>query len=192
MIKWLIILSYICGGMNLNELNELWDILDENRNKTGRLHERGKQLQKDEYHLVVHVWIVNDKNEFLISKRTPNKPSYPNMWECTGGSAIAGDDSLTTAIKEVGEELGVILEPQNGFLFKQYQCCCDDCGGSALVDIWVFRQNVDITSVVLQANETCDAMWATKEQIDRMIEEKTFIGREVFFYIDELQSIAFA
>jgi isopentenyldiphosphate isomerase len=166
-------------------LSELWDVLDENRNKTGRLHERGKQMQKDEYHLVVHVWIVNDKNEFLISKRTPNK-SYPNMWECTGGSAIAGDDSLATAIKEVEEELGIILNPQNGFLFKQYKRCCEECGGGDFVDVWIFRQNVDILSVVLQPNETCDVMWATKEQIDFMIEEKTFIGRELYSYIDEL------
>jgi isopentenyldiphosphate isomerase len=169
-------------------LSELWDILDENRNKTGRLHERGKPMQKDEYHLVVHVWIVNDKNEFLISKRTPNK-TYPNMWESTGGSAIAGDDSLTSAIKEAREELGVVLEPQNGFLFKQYkrywaECGCGGCG--AFFDVWVFRQNVDISAVALNPDETCDVMWATKEQIDLMMEDGSFVGRETFFYVDEL------
>ena len=39
---------------------ELWDILDENGNKTGRLHERGKPMNKGEYHLEVSVWIEND------------------------------------------------------------------------------------------------------------------------------------
>jgi len=26
------------------------------------------------------------------------------MWECTGGNAVAGDDSLTTALKEAKQQ----------------------------------------------------------------------------------------
>jgi 8-oxo-dGTP pyrophosphatase MutT (NUDIX family) len=91
---------------------ELWDVLDENGNATSRFHERGKPMNKGEYHLEVSVWIENDNGEYLISQRSPNK-TFPNMWECTGGSAVAGDGSLTTALKEAKEELGIILEPQN-------------------------------------------------------------------------------
>lgn len=31
------------------------------------------------------------------------------MWETTGGSAVAGDDSLTAALRETKEELGIDL-----------------------------------------------------------------------------------
>ena len=48
---------------------ELWDILDENGNKTGCLHERGKPMRKGEYHLTVNVWIENDNGEYLIHGR---------------------------------------------------------------------------------------------------------------------------
>ena len=82
------------------DIMELWDILDKEGNPTGRRHKRGTTLGKDEYHLTVYVWIRNDKGEYLISKRAPNKTSS-NLWECTGGNAIAGQDSLTTALKEV-------------------------------------------------------------------------------------------
>ncbi|HBL84388.1 MAG: hypothetical protein A2Y17_04825 [Clostridiales bacterium GWF2_38_85] len=51
-------------------MTEYWDILDENGNKTGCLHERGKIMQKGEYHLVAQVWIMNGKGEFLISRRS--------------------------------------------------------------------------------------------------------------------------
>lgn len=101
---------------------ELWDVLDKSGTVTGRVHERGKPMNKGEYHLEVHVWIENDKGEYLISLRSSNKTS-PNMWECTGGNAVAGDDSLTTALKEVKEELGIVLEPQNGRMIRhQLQC----------------------------------------------------------------------
>ncbi|MCL1884505.1 MAG: NUDIX domain-containing protein [Defluviitaleaceae bacterium] len=167
---------------------EFWDILDKNGNKTGRLHERGHTItnvmKQGEYHLVVHVWIMNRKNEFLISKRTPNK-SYPNMWECTGGSAVASDDSATTAVKEVQEELGVILEPQNGQLFKRYIRAYDN-GSGDFVDVWLFRQDINLSTIRFQVNETCDAVFADKSKIEQMIADGTFIGREIFPYLDDL------
>ena len=73
---------------------ELWDIYDENRNKTGQIMERGKyRLEKGEYHIVVTGIILNSKNEILISQRAPNK-TLPLQWECNGGSILAGETSL--------------------------------------------------------------------------------------------------
>ncbi|WP_008826837.1 NUDIX hydrolase [Haloplasma contractile] len=37
--------------------------------------------------LSIHVWILNEEGEFLITKRTPNK-SLPNMWETSGGATL--------------------------------------------------------------------------------------------------------
>ena len=45
-------------------MSEFWDIYDENRNLTGKIHERGKPLAKGEYHLVVHIWVQNENGEF--------------------------------------------------------------------------------------------------------------------------------
>jgi len=160
---------------------ELWDVLDENGNKTGKIAERGP-MGAGEYHLVVHVWIVNSKGEFLISKRTPNK-TFPNMWECTGGSAVAGDDSLTTAIKEVQEELGIVLAANNGELFKRYRRNYYESGD--FVDVWLFRQEVDLSDIVLQDGETCGAMLADRDKINRMIDEGIFICSNIFPYLDE-------
>jgi hypothetical protein len=50
------------GGINLAEF---WDILEENGNATGRLHERGKPMRDGEYHLEVSVWIENENGEYL-------------------------------------------------------------------------------------------------------------------------------
>lgn len=163
---------------------ELWDILDENGKVTGRLHERGKPMQEGEYHLEVYVFIENENGEYLISQRAPNK-TQPNMWECTGGNAVAGDDSLTTALTEVREELGVILDPQNGRMIRHHLSCSNiECHG--LIDVWLFRQNVDISTVVLAPNETCNVMWASRDKINRMIDEGTFTTWGLCIYIDEL------
>ena len=163
---------------------ELWDILDESGNTTGRLHERGKPMCEGEYHRTVYVLIENDNGEYLISQRSPNKHPFPGIWEFTGGNAIAGDDSLTTVLKETNEELGISLEPQSGRMIKHQirKCPCNHC----LADVWLFQQNIDISTVTLAPDGTCGAMWASRDEINRMIDEGTFATWEIFTYIDEL------
>lgn len=164
--------------------SELWDILDENGNQTGRTIERGKPMKPDEYHLVVHVWIKNDKGEYLITKRTPNKP-YPNMWETTGGSATTGDNSQQAALREVREEIGVKLNPANGNclfrLKRQYD------GSSDFVDVWLFNENIKLENIKMQPDEVNDAIWASPSEILSMIENGMFV--DVFTYLDELFKI---
>jgi len=144
---------------------ELWDILDENGNKTGRLQERGKTMQKGDYHLIVNVWIINSKGEFLISRRSKEKN---HQWHTTGGCVTAGEDSLTGALREVQEEIGITLDPNNGQHFKRISGRHVNDDGSYFVDAWLFRQEVDIDMVVFQVEEICDAMWASEAKIQEM------------------------
>jgi len=163
---------------------EFWDVLDENGNAAGRVHQRGKPMREGEYHLEVCVWIENDSGEYLISQRAPNK-TFPHMWECTGGNAVAGDDSLATALKEAKEALGVVLEPQNGRMV-QHHLPCGNAGCHGLIDVWLFRQNIDISSVTLAPDETCNAMWASRDEINFMIAEGTFATGGLFTCVEEL------
>lgn len=147
---------------------ELWDVYDENRGRTGRIHRRGDPLEPGEYHLVVHVWIRNGRGEYLLTKRSPNK-GYPNMWESTGGSALAGDDSLTAALREVREETGLVLDSKNGQIIHSYS------GADYHTDVWLFRQEYDLTDVMLQEGETCDKMAATTEMIASLSASGQFV-----------------
>jgi len=147
---------------------ELWDIVDEYGNKTGRLHNRGTPMKMGEYHLSVSVWILNNKGNFLISKRAPAQIT-PNMWETTGGSAIAGENSLEAALRETKEELGIALNPEKGHIFMKYIYPHSSGDGAAYFEVWIFMQEVDISSVVLQPTETCDVIWANKEKIKQLI-----------------------
>ncbi|MCL1849410.1 MAG: NUDIX domain-containing protein [Clostridiales bacterium] len=146
---------------------ELWDVYDAERKPTGRTHRRGEPLPPGDYHIVVHVWMQNSKGEFLITKRAPNK-LYPNMWETTGGSALVGDDSLTAAIREVKEETGLDLIPENG------RCIHTAIEGEDICDIWLFKQDFNIDDVVLQEYETIDAKYATADEIRAMLRSGEF------------------
>lgn len=147
---------------------ELWDVLDEHRQPTGRKHPRGVPLPAGDYHLVVLVLLQNDKGELLITRRAPTK-GYPNMWEVTGGSALAGDDSRQAALREMREETGIELDPAAGRIVATEQWSDSFC------DVWLFSQNFDVSAVTLQEGETTAAMAASLEQILQMEREGEFV-----------------
>ncbi|AGK97543.1 NUDIX hydrolase [Clostridium pasteurianum] len=164
---------------------ELWDILDGNGDKTGKTIQRGKTMEQDEYHLVVNVWIKNNNGEFLITKRTPNKQTFPNMWETTCGAAVIGEDSLKAALREVKEEISIDLSPTNGkCLFRLKR---QHNGFPDFVDVWLFKEEVDIADVIYQPEEVCAAKWATPSQILSLIETGKFT--DTFTYLRDLFKI---
>jgi len=158
---------------------ELLDIYDKTGNKTGRIIERGDTLQEDEYVLGAQVWIINSKQELLLTKRSKARG---HKWHGVGGVAMAGDDGFTTALREAKEEVGIDLIPTNGQFFKRHFY-----PSTTFCDIWIFRQEININDVVLQEEEACDAMLANKEQILQMIEDGIFVDIEYWYpYIEEL------
>ncbi|MDR2752111.1 MAG: NUDIX domain-containing protein, partial [Clostridiales bacterium] len=170
--------------LGLKGKHEYWDVYDENRQHTGRIHQRGVPMEKGDYHIVVRAWIVNSKGEFLITRRAFNKISYPGMWESPTGSVTCGEDSFTAVLREIQEETGIILYPERGELFTSY------IQANAFFDNWLFRQEFDLASVILQENETIDARKATWNEISEMIARGEFMGRDVFQEFDMLKGIA--
>ncbi len=98
---------------------ELWNVYDINRKCTGKVIDRhsDEKLKEGEYHLVVEAIIINSKGEILLSKRSKFKNKYPNMWECTGGSCIKGENSLQAILRELREELGIIFNDSDAIFF---------------------------------------------------------------------------
>ena len=160
---------------------ELWDILDENGDRTGKTIERGLPIPKGAYHLGVDIWIKNAKGEYLISRRSPDKQPDPGLWEPTCGSVIAGEDSLTAALREVKEELGITLDAGRGKHVTRF-CVPDDC----FIDCWLFEQEADINSVVLQEGETDAAKWAAADEIRKMASDEMFLGQRRVPYLNDL------
>ncbi|MCX7710217.1 MAG: NUDIX domain-containing protein [Clostridia bacterium] len=142
---------------------ELWDILDAEGNKTGRTIERGQLLKQGEYHLVVHVFILNGKGEFLIQKRSMNKEIWPGLWDITGGAVVSGEDSLTGALREVEEELGITLAPENFSLITRLQ------RKNRFADLWAAYADIAIEDVIMQAGEVDDVKYVNAGEMINLI-----------------------
>ena len=115
------------------------------------------------YTLSVSVWLTNGRGEYLLSKRHPAK-KFPNLWECTGGGALAGEESLEAGVREVREELGIVLRPGEGGLI--YRTRRDEFRD--FYDVWLFRCGAPLSSLTLQPEEVTEARWASRGEIKRL------------------------
>lgn len=161
---------------------ELWDVLDEHGNKNGSHIYRGEKLGNNQYHLVVEIWPINDNKELFIQKRTRSKQTHPGMWAVTGGSAIAGEDAKTAAIREFSEEVGITLKRDDlNFAFTMKR-------RSAIIYVYTTKKSFDIKDVVMQEEEVSDVKWANKHEIQEMQDNGTFVnfGKD---YFDKLFSV---
>lgn len=59
-------------------------------------------------HPVVHVHIVNRRNELFLQKRAADKDLYPNYWDtAVGGHVQSGEEVAAALRREAEEELGI-------------------------------------------------------------------------------------
>ena len=140
---------------------EYWDLYDRDGNSLQKTQVRGS-TNKNEYHIVVNIWIKNDDGKIILTKRDPNKP-WPNKWECSGGSVVAGEDSISGAKREVKEEIGIDINNIE-FIGRVIRDEYID-----LLDIYLCNENINIEETILQEGEVIDIKWYTKDEIINMV-----------------------
>lgn len=164
---------------------ELWDLYNKDRELIGKTHVRGEAIPDGCFHLVVHVWIRNKHGEYLISQRSANRPTFPLMWECVGGSVTAGEDSLAGALREVFEEVGVELSADCGrVVFSRVR---DVIGGKRfgdIMDVWLFDFDGDADLDAATTDEVADARWMRVEEIRTLYEEGKLVHTLDYFFTE--------
>lgn len=143
---------------------EYWDIYDADRIKTNRKHLRGEPIADGNYHLVVNIWIYNSQGKVLLTQRHPDIP-FPLKWACTGGSALAGEDTLTAAIRETREEIGLILSPDELIPAGQERRL------HSFLDTFIVCRDVLPGEIVMQPEEVVDFCWVNESQYRKMQRE---------------------
>jgi len=134
----------------------------------------------------VIAWLRNGAGKWLVTRRSATKSSYPLAWETPGGCAQAGEDSVTAVMREIREETGIVLRPEDGRLLRSYRRGeRPSWENPGFLDVWVFDVDVPADAIALQPGETCDARWETREGILRLIERGEFTPtREYPHYVE--------
>ena len=150
-------------------MEEIWDVYDENKRKTGETMKRVPYVYTPgKYNLIVTATILNSKNEILISKRAENK-KFGLMWELPGGAVRAGETSLEGILREVKEEIGIKFTKKEAILLKELKREKD------FKDIWLFKREVKDEEIKFADGEVIDTKWVSIEEFLKMFEEKQIV-----------------
>jgi len=155
-------------------MKEKFDVLNEWGEFTGEVATRDECHKKGLWHRAVYAFIVNDKNEILLQRRSSNKKQWPNKWDVTiGGHVLMGEFGREALIRETKEELGIDI---------------DDCDikylvGSTSIDThkdivnkhfnecYIITKDIDLSKIKLQKEEVSEVRFFTIEEIMEMVHD---------------------
>ena len=86
--------------------DELFDVVDAEDHVIRQAPRRQVHAEKWS-HRAVHVLVHNHQGQLFLQRRSASKDTFPNCWDSScSGHVDAGEDYLTAARRELGEELG--------------------------------------------------------------------------------------
>ena len=143
---------------------ELLEVFDNKRIPLNRVVERYESVI-GEYEQVTHLWIINDKGEFLMQKRSMNKKMFPGKWSVTGGAVDIGEKPIDGAIRECKEEIGVEAD------FNKIELMMSVKRTHVFVDVFLDRENFDVNDCILQKDEVDEVRWFSRDEVENLINE---------------------
>ncbi|MFT5762013.1 MAG: isopentenyl-diphosphate delta-isomerase [Polaribacter sp.] len=95
-------------------MDELIDILTSEGKPTGKIALKSEAHKNGWFHATVHVWLFTKDKKILLQKRAETKKVFPGLWDISvAGHIGAGEKILTSAKREVFEEIGLELEEKD-------------------------------------------------------------------------------
>lgn len=163
---------------------EMFDVIDENGNKTGSIKERGVVHREGTLHATAHIWIAreNEKSgyDILLQKRSSIKDSHPGCYDISSaGHICAGDSVLESALRELHEELGIDAKSEHlkefGIQYKNYE---GEFYGKPFKDhqrsiLYLYSEPLDEKDLVLQESEIESVIWMDYLEALQAIRENT-------------------
>ena len=107
------------------------------------------------------------------------------MWECVGGSVVKGEDSLSGAIREAKEEIGVDLMPENGqVLFTKTRKIIEGKIFNDIMDVWRFEYDGEVDLSNATTDEVVQVAWMNREQIKELFDANMFVDTLEYFFTE--------
>ena len=152
---------------------EKWDVYDGQGILTGKIKNENDAFLDNEYHLGASLWIINKNRNLLIQKRAQTKRTNPGKWSITGGAAKAGENSENACVREVYEEIGLKLKPEDiKLLYRSF-------GKKIIFDDYVIIYDLSLADLVLQAEEVTEVKWAGIDEIKDLFSKGMFMFDDI-------------
>lgn len=152
---------------------EYIDIFDENNNPIGEVKEKTQGHEDGNFHRTAHIWIMNDKKELLLQKRSATKKSHPNCWDISGAGHIrTGETVIEGAIRELSEELGIKANADD-LRFIAIVKSTKDPQNQEFGYVYLLKSNNEIKDYTFEDNEVSEVKYVYFEDLEKMVEDRS-------------------
>lgn len=154
-------------------MEEKFDVLDEYGAFTGQIATRDECHKKGYWHRAVYAFIINDKGEILLQKRSNNKKLWPNKWDVpVGGHVDSGEFGFQALIREAKEELGIdVYENEVKYLLGSRSTnLSGDIINNHFNECYIITKSIDLKDIVIDENEVSDVKYFSKEEVLKRID----------------------
>lgn len=102
--------------------DEIFDIVDDRDQVIGQCPRR-EVHRVGHKHRAIHVLVFNSRGEVFLQKRSMSKDTHPGVWDSSSsGHLDTGEDYDACAIRELREEIGLVIDKPPQRLFKINAC----------------------------------------------------------------------
>jgi isopentenyldiphosphate isomerase len=156
---------------------EYIDVLSDTGEPTGIMKSREDVHARGDVHRTIHVWMVHSVLGILLQKRSPLKENHPGLWDLScAGHISAGETSLEAAVKELREELGIAVTPEDlHYLFSHRHDAVLN-GGSyidrEIHDIYLVIKDIPLSSFTPQPSEVESLRYIDPESFEILVRRK--------------------
>lgn len=146
---------------------------------------RGEKVPEGCFFKVACVVTITPHHELFMTLRSPEKKSAPNTWENNGGAVRSGEEPLEAAVRELYEETGMRACKEDLIPLR----FAAEKDSHILLSLYLFLHDVDLSEIVLQKGETADAMLASPEKMEQMLEEGVLCPPWAQRYLESRETI---
>lgn len=165
---------------------ELIEIVDKDGNFTGQIIDKEEAHDKNLLHNEIAVFIINNKKEVLLQKRSANKRFSPNKWALCAGHVDAGESLESAALRELKEEVGIDISLKDLKPFVEREFTIRD-SNSHITYFYYIKLNLDEKEFIIQKEELSEVKWFDIDKVIDMIKTKdnSIVFKENRLYLFE-------
>lgn len=163
---------------------EMFDIVNRDGTKTGKTKEREAVHTDGDWHQSVHIWIASG-GKVLLQKRKEDKDSFPNCYDiASAGHVDLGEDFVTSALRELKEELSITAKSNDlKYLFTQ-ELCVDKMFfnrhfvSNELNAVFLLTKDIQGEKLTFQESEISALKWEDIDELKSHINDGNYCIKE--------------
>ncbi len=155
--------------MHINE--ELIQVADEHTGEpTGEHVPRSELFKNNLWCRTTNIFVFNSAGEVLCHQRSKDKERFPGAWSTHfGGHVTKGESFKISALKELGEEIGLVVNP--------FQLIPWRTSKKEISRIWIRDfltvYDGDLNDLVIQKEELDQIKWFKIDELLAMLDDET-------------------